>query len=262
MIPRLYYVTTQLKEGEAVPLLPNRVHYLKNVLRRKPGDKVLLFNGDDGEFDAEIVSLEKKSGTAKLLKQTRAPRPEPDLWLIFAGVKRAAQETIVQKATELGAAYIVPVKTERTVTTKVNRDRLALIALEATEQCDRLTLPNVQETQSLEKVLADWPADRRLIYCDEAGDDPNAQWGGEKGRAAPVLETLNKCASKSDKWAILIGPEGGFSPAERELLRAKPFVTPVSLGPRILRADTAAIAALTLWQAALGDWRAEAVTPA
>jgi len=262
VIPRLYYVTTPLKEGEAVPLLPDRVHYLKNVLRRKIGDKVLLFNGDDGEYDAELTALDKKTGAAKILRQTRAAKAEPDLWLIFAGVKRAAQETIVQKATELGAAYIVPVKTERTVTTKVNRDRLGLIALEATEQCDRLTLPNVLETQSLEKLLADWPADRRLIFCDEAGDDPDAQWGGDKGRAAPVLDALKGDAGKTDKWAILIGPEGGFSPAEREMLRGKSFVTPVTLGPRILRADTAAIAALTLWQAALGDWRAEAVTPA
>ncbi len=255
MIPRLYYVTGPLRKDDVVPLLPERVHYLRTVLRRKPGDRVLLFNGNDGEFDAEIATLEKKTGAARILERKRAPQAEPDLWLLFAGVKRAAQETIVQKATELGASHIVPVRTERTVAAKANIERLRLIALEATEQCDRLSLPHVLDMRPLTERLGDWPSERRLMFCDEAGDDETQEWGGAEGRAAPALEALNASRSKTDKWAVLIGPEGGFSPGERAALRAKPFVTPVTLGPRILRADTAAIAALTLWQAALGDWR-------
>ncbi|MEM8935474.1 MAG: RsmE family RNA methyltransferase [Pseudomonadota bacterium] len=175
--------------------------------------------------------------------------------LFFAPVKRTPLETIIQKATELGVSKFSPVLTERCVVSKINSERLAAIALEAAEQCGRLSIPSVDEPMPFADLFADWPAGRRLMYCDEAGDDPNAEWGGGEGRAAPALEALSASNSNANEWGILIGPEGGFSPAERDALRARKSVLPVTLGPRILRADTATIAALALFQAVQGDWR-------
>ncbi|MEZ5929778.1 MAG: 16S rRNA (uracil(1498)-N(3))-methyltransferase [Parvularculaceae bacterium] len=247
------HVDAPLAAGGAAPLSGAQAHYLQHVMRRKEGDPLALFNARDGEFDASIENLTKKGGAARLGAQRRAPAEEPDLWLLFAPVKRDAVDLIAQKATELGVARLSPVMTERTVAARVNEDRLQSIATEAAEQCGRLSVPPVDAARKLTQVLADWPKDRALMYCDEAGDDPNEEWGGREGRARPVLEALT---SKSEgPWAILIGPEGGFSPEERARLRALDFVTPVTLGPRILRADTAVFAAITLWQAALGDWR-------
>ncbi len=254
MIPRLY-IDGPLKEGAAAPLSAAQAHYLKNVLRREAGDDVLLFNGRDGECAAKIIEVKKKGGAALAKTQTRTQETQPDLHLLFAPVKRGPLETIVQKATELGAARLSPIVTERTVAPKINIERLRAIAVEAAEQCGRLTVPSVDEPIKLAAALDTWASDRRLVYCDEAGDDEKKQWGGRQGRAAPMLETLKSLNSNADKWAILIGPEGGFAPAERAALRARAFVVPVTLGPLILRADTAAIAALALWQAALGDWR-------
>ncbi|MEO1251547.1 MAG: 16S rRNA (uracil(1498)-N(3))-methyltransferase [Pseudomonadota bacterium] len=261
MTPRLY-ITAALADAGVAPLDADQAHYLKSVLRRGEGDPVLLFNGVDGEFAAEIIELKKKGGLAKIGQRTRAQNAEPDLQLLFAAVKRGPVETIVQKAVELGAARLSPVTTERTVATRINRARLQAIATEAAEQSGRLSVPEIDELHRLDAILDDWPTDRRLMFCDEAGDNPDQEWGGEKGRAAPALDALKAFDSGADKWAILIGPEGGFAPAERAMLREKPFATPVTLGPRILRADTAAIAALSLWQAALGDWRAPAITDA
>lgn len=250
--PRLY-IDASLGEGAAAPLTAAQAHYLKNVLRRGEGDKVLVFNGRDGEFAASIESLGKKSGAVACGVRTRAPEAEPDLWLLFAPVKRDAVDLIAQKASELGAARLVPVVTERTNAARVNVERLAAIAIEAAEQCGRLAPADVAAPEKLARLLDDWPAGRRLIYCDEAGDDPGAEWGGCEGRAAPMLEAIT--GAGAGPWAILIGPEGGFTEAERARLRARDFVTPVTLGPRILRADTAVIAAITLWQAGLGDFR-------
>lgn len=251
-LPRLY-VDAPLAVGGAAPLSGPQAHYLKNVLRRGAGDRLFVFNGRDGEFAATIAELGKKGGAATIDGQSRKPEPEPDLWLLFAPVKRDAVDLIAQKATELGAARLVPVVTERTNAARVNVERLAAIAIEAAEQCGRLAPPPVDAPQKLAGVLLSWPDDRRLVFCDEAGDDPGAEWGGREGRAAPLLEALAGAAHR--KWAILIGPEGGFTAEERAQLRRFDFVTPATLGPRILRADTAAIAAIALWQAALGDFR-------
>ena len=225
---------------------------MRNVLRRAAGEPLKLFNARDGEFSATIAAADKKRVEVKLGERLRAPQAEGDLWLLFALVKRDAVEFIVEKATELGVAKFFPVETDRTQAHRMNAERLLAIATEAAEQCGRLSIPAVEPLQALPRALDRWPADRRLIYCDESGDDPALEWGGAKGRAAPLLTAVRSLAPPV---AVLIGPEGGFSVEERTRLRLLPFVTPVSLGPRVLRADTAAIAALTLVQAAIGDWR-------
>lgn len=258
MIPRLY-IDGPLHSGLPAPLSAEQAHYLKNVLRRAEGDELRLFNGKDGEFAATIAELRKKAGAVHVGEKTREQEAEPDLTLCFAPVKRGPLEVIVQKAVEVGAARLQPVITERTVAPKLNIERLQAIATEAAEQCGRLTIPSVGQPIKFVKLLDEWPEGRRLLFCDEAGDDEEEEWGGREGRALPVLEALKNADSNSDdsngQWAVLTGPEGGFSREERHALRAKSFVTAATLGPRILRADTAAIAALVLWQAALGDWR-------
>ncbi|GAB4524084.1 MAG: 16S rRNA (uracil(1498)-N(3))-methyltransferase [Amphiplicatus sp.] len=247
------HIDAPLAEGGKAPLSRAQVHYLKNVMRRGEGDPLAAFNGRDGEFAATIESLGRKAGAVALGARRRAPELEPDLWLAFAPVKRAALDAIVQKGTELGVARFLPVMTARANAARINEDRLTAIACEAAEQCGRLSVPAAAPLRPLAAMLDEWPAGRRLMYCDEAGDSPNEEWGGRAGRAAPALEALK--AAQPGPWAILIGPEGGFAPDERARLRGLDFVTPVTLGPRILRADTAAIAALTLWQGALGDLR-------
>lgn len=254
MTPRLY-IDAPLDVGAAAPLSAEQAHYLKNVLRREIGGEVRLFNGCDGEVAAEIAELKKKGGLAAVKEKIREQENEPDLILYFAPVKRGPLEHIIQKATEIGVARFSPVITERTVAPKLNAARLQAIAIEAAEQCGRLTVPEISEPVKLTKLLQDWPADRRLVFCDEAGDDQTQEWGGREGRAGPMLEALKTNDSNAERWAILTGPEGGFAPGERAMLRDKNFVTPATLGPRILRADTAVLAALILWQAALGDWR-------
>ena len=253
MIPRLY-IDAPLAPGGAAPLSAEQAHYLKTVLRREAGAALRLFNGRDGEFAAEIAGIGKKGGAAAVGERTREQETGPDLALFFAPVKRGALETIVQKATEIGAGRLVPVLTERTVAPRLNLARLRAIALEAAEQCGRLTVPSVDEPVRLARLL-EAPSAGRLLFCDEAGDDEAEEWGGREGRAEPVLEALKKVDSNTESWGVVTGPEGGFTRAEREALRACDFVTPATLGPRILRADTAALAALVLWQAALGDWR-------
>ncbi|MEX0643818.1 MAG: 16S rRNA (uracil(1498)-N(3))-methyltransferase [Parvularculaceae bacterium] len=250
--PRLH-VDALLAEGATASLSAEQAHYLRNVMRRGEGDEVAPFNARDGEFSGVIEILSKKQAIVRLGARRRAAESEPDLWLLFAAVKRDAVDLIAQKATELGAALLQPIVTERTNAARVKDARLAAIATEATEQCGRLSVPVLMPARPLSTLLDEWPADRRLMFCDEAGDASNEEWGGRAGRALPALEALSQAGERS--WAILIGPEGGFSPEERKRLRALPFVTAVTLGPRILRADTAAIAALVLWQAALGDFR-------
>lgn len=247
------HIDSALSPGEAAPLSAAQAHYLQNVMRRREGDDLAVFNARDGEFSGSIDSLTKKGGSVRLGERMRAPEEEPDLWLLFAPVKRDAVDLVTQKATELGAARLLPVFTERTASARVNEERLRVIATEAAEQCGRLSVPHVEAPQKLAAMLAAWPKGRRLMFCDEAGDDPSEEWGGRKGRARPVLDALKD--EGGGPWAILIGPEGGFSPEERARLRALDFVTPVTLGPRILRADTAVFSAMTLWQAALGDFR-------
>ncbi len=256
--PRLY-VTDRLGEGVELILPPDQGRYLTAVMRRAAGDSVRPFNGADGEWRAEIVEAGKKAVRLRCVERLRPQVSVPDLHLLFAPVKKTRTDFIVEKAAELGVRAIRPVFTERSIAERVRTDRLLAIAREAAEQTERLDLPEIHEAEKLARVLETWAPDRALIYCDEAGDDAAAPWGGlgdgAGGHAAPALEVLSERLAEVAKAAVLIGPEGGFSPAERERLRAHASVIPVGLGPRILRADTAAISALTLIQSVWGDWR-------
>ncbi|OSP55712.1 16S rRNA (uracil(1498)-N(3))-methyltransferase [Pseudoruegeria sp. SK021] len=234
------YVEHPLGEGQTVPLTRDQAHYLFGVMRLSVGDALLLFDGVSGEFLAEVSQADRRGGTLICRTQVRPVQSPPDLWLLFAPIKKARTDFIVEKATELGAARILPVQTDHTNADRIRRDRLQAHAVEAAEQCGGTVVPDVADLVRLEAVLAQWPADRHLMFCDETLAGPSSS----------VAEVF----AKGTPGAILIGPEGGFSPAERTRLAAMPQARAVSLGPRILRADTAAVAALTLWQAALGDW--------
>jgi 16S rRNA (uracil1498-N3)-methyltransferase len=234
------YVDQPLAQGQTVDLSREQANYLFNVMRLGPGAEVALFNGRDGEWRACVVEAGKRGGRLSCVDQTAPLMPPPDLWLLFAPIKKARTDFIVEKATEMGTARIVPVQTEFTNSDRIRQDRLQAHAIEAAEQCGGTFVPEVADLHRLDRLLADWPEGRRLIFADE----------GLVGAAAAV-----SAAPRSDAWAILIGPEGGFSETERARLHALPFVTPVPLGPRILRADTAAVAALTLFQTTWGDWR-------
>jgi 16S rRNA (uracil1498-N3)-methyltransferase len=207
-------------------------------MRREVGEVISLFNSRDGEWDGEVVQANKRGGVMVCRVQTKPLQMPPDLWLLFAPIKKVRTDFIVEKAAEMGAQQIMPVQTEYTNFDRIKHDRLQLHAVEAAEQCGGTFVPQVTELQKLSKLLDHWPEDRQLLFCDEA------LVGAQK-----TLATAG-----GDKWAILIGPEGGFSGVERDRLIAKPFVSRISLGPRILRADTAAVAAMTLWQSNLGDW--------
>jgi 16S rRNA (uracil1498-N3)-methyltransferase len=234
------YVEDALGDGARVELSGGQTHYLLHVMRAKAGDRVSLFNGRDGEWLADITEVTKKSCTLVCAKQARPQSDTPDVWLCFAPIKKTPADYVVQKATELGVGALMPVFTRRTIVTRVNGGRMAANAIEAAEQSDRLTVPDIREPVSLDKLLASWPRERRIVFCDEGGD------------AKPIAEALSNIAN--GPFAILTGPEGGFDPAERERIRSCDFVQPVTLGPRILRADTAALAALAVWQAIKGDW--------
>ena len=253
------HVTGDLGPGAQIAPAAPQAHYLLNVMRLKAGDELLLFNGRDGEWRARLAMTGKRGCRLDVEARTRPQAASPDVELVVALVKRARLETIVEKATELGCRRVRLIVTARTNAERTNLDRLQAIATEAAEQTGRLDVPEVTGPDKLEAALDAWPDSRRLMFCDEAGDDPDAEWGGPEGRARPALEALEAlgaAGSERGPWSVLIGPEGGFGPDERVRLRGLPFVTPVTLGPRILRADTAAIAALALLQAAIGDWRA------
>jgi 16S rRNA (uracil1498-N3)-methyltransferase len=241
------FVPDLLQTGAVVRPSPEQAHYLTGVMRRAVGDEVLLFNGRDGEWRAALTAVAKRGCALSLVHQTRVQATGPDLELIIALVKRGRLETIVEKAAELGAARVRLVVTRFTNADHTNVARLQAIAVEAAEQTGRLDVPDVLAPVKLDALLAGWDPSRALMFCDEGGE------------ARPAIAALTTSPSpqveEGNRAAILIGPEGGFSPEERAALRALPFVIPVSLGPRILRADTAAISALTLWQAAVGDWR-------
>jgi 16S rRNA (uracil1498-N3)-methyltransferase len=247
------FVPDPLSPGAAIAPSPDQARYLTAVMRLGIGDEIALFNGRDGEWRARIATISKRGCTLDAKARTREQSSPPDLDLVVALVKRGPLETIVEKAAELGARRVRLVSTRRTNAEHTRLARLQAIATEAAEQTGRLDVPEIVQPQALDRLLDDWEPGRRLMFCDEAGDDPGAAWGGEAGRARPALEALSGRAA--GPWAVLIGPEGGFAPEERERLRGLDFVTPVTLGPRILRADTAAIAALTIWQGSLGDWR-------
>ena len=238
------YVDHPLGPGQTVPLTRDQAHYLFGVMRLGQGGAVLLFNGRDGEWRADIAEAGKKGGTLICAEQTAPLRLPPDLWLVFAPIKKARTDFIVEKAAELGAARILPVQTEFTNSERIRRDRLQAHAVEAAEQCGGTFVPEVAEIQRLDKLLDTWPDTRTLWFCDEA----------LAGSSSSLPALLGDDVSRNENAsAILIGPEGGFSDTERTRLRD--MAQPVSLGPRILRADTAAVAALTLWQAGRGDWR-------
>lgn len=252
-MPRLF-VNSDLVAGEAFALDEGQANYLTRVMRLGVGDAARVFNGRHGEWRAEISKVEGRRAEltpAEPLRQQAAQGGAP-LTLLFAPVKKSETDFIVEKATELGAARIQPVITERTQARTVRLDRFQKIALEAAEQTERLDLPDVADAISLDAALAALPSGTALVFCDEAGDEADAPWGGQAGRARPMADVLP--GIKGRPAAILIGPEGGFSPAERNFLRARADTYPVSLGPRILRAETAAVAAMTLWQAMCGDW--------
>jgi 16S rRNA (uracil1498-N3)-methyltransferase len=235
------FVTASLADGAAVELGQEQAHYVKNVMRLKEGDALALFNGSEGEFGARIESFAKRAARLRVEDRLRAQQSEPDLWLVFAPLKRARIDYLVEKATELGASALVPVITRHTNVERLNLERLRAHAIEAAEQSERLTVPRIDEPRALEEMLATWEASRRIMLCDESGTAPIA---------ATVLAGQSAAA-----WAVLIGPEGGFAETELDALRKLPFVSPVSLGPRILRADTAALAGLAVLQALRGEAR-------
>jgi len=230
-LPRLF-VGEELSRGRSVTVDGT---YLGAVLRLGSGDKVKLFDDRTGEWLAEIAEAGKKRSTLTILEPLRDRETVPDLWLLFAPIKRGRIDWLIEKATELGVARLAAVITRRTIVDRLNLDRLRAHAIEAAEQCERTALPELAEPRKLDAVLKDWPAERILYFADESGGEPFAAVPGSA--------------------AILIGPEGGFTDEERAAIRALPQARPISLGPRILRADTAALAAISLWMAAAGDWR-------
>ncbi len=234
------YVDAPLGDGARVIPDEGQAHYLLHVMRAKAGGFVSLFNGRDGEWLARISDISKRSCVLVCEKQTAPQDSTPDIWLCFAPIKKTPADYVVQKATELGVRALLPVFTRRTIVSRVNEERMRANAVEASEQSGRLTVPEVRAPVTLDKLLAQWPQDRRLFFCDEGGE------------ARPIAEAV--AGARRAACAILTGPEGGVDPVERERLRAAPFVTPLTLGKRILRADTAALAALSVWQALAGDW--------
>ena len=232
------FVDHTLGEAQSVPLNKDQAHYIFSVMRKSIGETILIFDGNNGEWEASIEEISKKSGVLFCIKQTKQQIMPPDLWLFFSPLKKVRTDFIVEKATELGVAKIIPVQTEHTNADRVNLSRLSAHAIEAAEQCGGTYIPKIEELQKINEVLENFPLDRRLLFCDE------------KLQASEVnLENLKK-----GKWAILVGPEGGFSEIERNYLKGLKFTFSISLGPRILRADTAAVTAISLWQNYLGDW--------
>ena len=244
-LPKLrLFVTDDLGEEVTITLGRDQSHYLANVMRASAGDAVALFNGRDGEWSGEITSRGKRDVVLRVTDGLRTQAEEPDLWLAFAPIKRGRIDFVAAKATELGVARLIPVMTARTQMTRVNTGRLRANAVEAAEQCERMTVPEVSEPMSFADFLANWPAERRLLVGDETG-------GGQ-----PIADAAADIAADANlPCAVLIGPEGGFTADELDELDKLTSVTKIGLGPRVMRADTAAIAALSVFQAIAGDWR-------
>ena len=231
---RLYF-PGKLSLEDPVKLENKQVHYLINVMRKKIDDSILVFNGVNGEFLAKISEIYKNTIIIDIIKKIRDVKIENDIWLLFAPVKKSPTEYIVQKATELGVSKIIPVITERTITKNLNLKRMQDIAIESSEQCERITIPEVCAVKKLKDLIPNWDNDRIIFFCDETIRNDDF-----------VKIDLQNLSTKSF-GAILVGPEGGFSTNETTYLREKKFIRPIDLGPRILRADTAVIAALSLW---------------
>jgi len=239
MIPRLY-VESALSTGGAVELDAARSHYLRGVLRREAGSDVLLFNGRDGEWQGRIARIAKSGARVQLSSLKRPQQQSPDLWLVFAAIKRI--DVVAEKATELGCSCLWPMLTQHTAVSRVNLERLRANTIEAAEQSERLDIPDIRTPAKLGEILDSWSPTRRLILCAESGD------------AIPIAQALHDMPPEAP-YAVMCGPEGGFARSELDALSKLPFVTAVGLGPRVLRADTAALAALACWQAILGDGR-------
>ncbi|MBP0481559.1 16S rRNA (uracil(1498)-N(3))-methyltransferase [Sagittula salina] len=233
------FVDQPLDEEQAVSLSREQAHYLFGVMRLGPGANVALFNGRDGEWRAEVAEAGKRGGVL-VCRARSAPQGEPpDLWLMFAPVKKARTDFIVEKAVEMGVRRVLPVHTDFTNAERWRQDRQEAHAIEAAEQCGGTFVPEICAMAKFDRVLADWDPSRRILFCDESAVGARVSLDGlEPG-----------------PWAVLVGPEGGFSDSERARLRGMDCARAISLGPRILRAETAAVAALTLWQVAAGDWR-------
>ena len=237
------FVEAALEAGAPVALDAAQVHYLRNVMRQSQGDRIRLFNGRDGEWEGTIETLAPKRAGIRIEGLRAAQTPAPELWLLFAPLKAERTRFTVEKATELGVGALHPVLTRRGRTQRVNTARLQACAIEAAEQCGRLDVPQVAAPRPLADALAAWPPERRLLVCD-----PEAE--------RPAADALAAAAGGSGApWAVLVGPEGGFTPEEKRLLRDHTTAVPARLGPRILRAETAAAAALACLQALAGDWR-------
>jgi 16S rRNA (uracil1498-N3)-methyltransferase len=235
------YLADRLAEGGVAALGDGQAHRLRHVLRLAPGARIAAFNGRDGEFLCEIAEFGRRGASLAVLARRRAPEPEGDLWLLFAPIKRARLDWLVEKATELGVAVLVPVWTARTEAQRLNGERLAAQAVAAAEQSGRLEPPEIRAAARLDRVLAEWDAARAVFVCDESG-------GG-------VPATLALAGRAPGPAALLVGPEGGFTETELDALGKLAFVTRIGLGPRVLRAETAAVAALAVFQAIAGDWR-------
>ncbi|MBB4267943.1 16S rRNA (uracil(1498)-N(3))-methyltransferase [Roseospira visakhapatnamensis] len=239
--PRLYVPDAPLDGHATVDLPAAQSHYLRSVMRRGPGNAVVVFNGRDGEWRATVERLAKAGGRLLCRDRLRPQAAEAGPWLLFAPLKRGPVDLVAEKATELGVARLEPVLTRFTASTRVNTDRLRALAVEAAEQCRRLTVPEVAAPVALARIAETWPAERRLLVLAEHGDATPAARAFAEAAGAPA--------------ALLVGPEGGLADSELDALRQLDFVTMVRLGPRILRAETAAIAGLSLWQTLSGDWR-------
>jgi 16S rRNA (uracil1498-N3)-methyltransferase len=239
-LPRLF-VDQPLAEDAVLLLDGAPAHYLGNVLRMGTGSQLKLFDDRSGEWLGEIVEPARKRVSIRVVRQLRERETVPDLWLLFAPIKHGRIDWLVEKATELGVARLVPVLTRRTIVERINADRLRAHSIEAAEQCERTALPELAAITKLETMLRDWPAGRPLLFADEAG-------------GVPLAEAISPGPA-----AVLIGPEGGFTDDERGSIAAVPQARAVSLGPRILRADTAALAAISVWMAGAGDWSRQAI---
>lgn len=249
-LPKLrLFVDEDLDDGVTITLGREQSHYLANVMCAKVSEGVALFNGRDGEWSSEITALGKRVIDLRVAVHLRPQAEEPDLWLAFAPIKHGRIDFFAAKATELGVARFLPVMTTRTQVMRVNTSRLRANAIEAAEQCERLTVPEIDEPVSLADMLANWPAERRLLVGDETGG------GRPIAEAARDIEEAGSAAGANLPCAVLVGPEGGFTATELDELDKLTFVTKIGLGPRIMRADTAAIAALSVIQAIAGDWR-------
>ncbi len=238
------YVDQAMAVQQQINLSAEQAHYVNNVMRLKAGDPLSLFNGRDGEFSATLLNGHKKNALVQLENRTREQDSCPDLTLVFAPIKKQRLDFIIEKATELGVRTLQPVLTQRTITSKIRIERLQAQTVEAAEQCERLNIPDVHEAVSLSQLMKDWRVDCRVLVLNEHGG------------SRPIHEVLQEAQPhETGSWAIFVGPEGGFTSSELDLMLKLPNVEAVSIGPRILRADTAALAAISCWQSVLGDWQ-------